>query len=457
MRITGIYSFFKVTAVILSVAVIAASCEGRQPDRKNAAVRVFRRVSPAVVSIIAVPVPASENNSAYRFPIKSFFRDFFRDFGLDTEFDKEPERNLGSGVIIDPGGHILTNEHVVINAFKVLVQLEDGSEYEAEVIGSDSRFDLAVLKIEAGASLPHLEMGRSDDLMIGESVIAIGNPFGLGHTLTTGVISSLHRTLLQDEREYRDLIQVDACINPGNSGGPLLNIRGELIGITSAIYQKAQGIGFAIPIDRARRVVDDLIRYGETQPGWLGVKVSEIGPDIRASLGYKDEGGLLISEVVADGPAESAKLEAGQILEVMDEAKMSDLEDYIELLRDITVNDTITLQVWDGGKRKRVKIKAAEFPLSLADELIWSQLGIEISPARLTRGVKISRVSPKSRAGRIGLVAGDVILKVNRYWIENAEHFQRVMVKNRRLGSVLLGIQRGNVIYYITLPLSYAG
>jgi serine protease Do len=442
---------------VVFLALIFSSCRSAPGKRENAVVHIFQQVSPAVVSIRAVPVPRAYRSPFYRFPVNPFFNDFFRDFGIGKDIEEEPDANLGSGVIIDSEGHILTNEHVVMNAAAVLVQLEDGTEYEAEVMGSDARSDLAVLRIEARSALPYLEMGHSDDLMIGETVIAIGNPFGLGHTLTTGVISSLHRTLRLDDRVYQDLIQADACINPGNSGGPLLNIKGELIGITTAIYQKAQGIGFAIPIERARRIVDDLIKYGEVQPGWLGFSVQELTPSLRVSLNYTGQAGVLISRIQEGSPAHSAGIEAGEILERLDGNPVSDLEGYIDLLREITVNDLITLNILSKSGKRQIKVKASAFPLSLADELIWNQLGIEISLSPCPRGVKISRVNPKSRAGQIGLVAGDIILKVNQYWIEGPEHFRQVMVKNRQMGSVLLGIQRGNVIYYTTLPLHFIG
>ncbi len=452
--------FLEMAWIFLAVALgelIFSSCRSAPSERENAVVKVFRAVSPAVVSIRAVPVPRAYRNPFYRFPANPFIKDFFRDFGIETGREEYPEASLGSGVIIDSRGHILTNEHVVMNTVAVLVQLEDGTEYEAEVIGSDVRSDLAVLRIEARSALPCLEMGHSEDLMIGETVIAIGNPFGLGHTLTTGVISSLHRTLRLDDRVYQDLIQADACINPGNSGGPLLNIKGELVGITTAIYQKAQGIGFAIPIDRARRIVDDLIKYGEVQPGWLGLSVQELTPSLRASLNYTGQGGVLIFHIQEGSPAHSTGIEAGEILESLDGSSIRDMAGYIDLLREITVNDLVTLKIFSRGGDRQIKVKASVFPLSLADELIRNQLGIEIGSGPCPRGVKISRVNPKSRAGQIGLVAGDIILKVNQYWIEGPEHFRRVMVKNRQMESVLLGIQRDSVIYYTTLPLHYIG
>jgi serine protease Do len=460
---------FFISGIILGTLALHF-CRPETASRESQVVKVFRKVSPAVVSVRAIPAeqPMREN-PFYDFPAHPLFYEFFRDFGIELGPDKLKESNLGSGVIIHPEGYILTNGHVIIGAAMVEVQLEGGTRYEAEVIGSDARSDLAVLKIKPEAagepaapagltrSYPYLEMGTSGDLMIGEQVIAIGNPFGLGHTLTTGVISSLHRTLQFEDRTYKNLIQTDASINPGNSGGPLLNINGDLVGITTAIYQKARGIGFAIPIDRARRIVDDLIRYGEVQPGWLGMSVQALTPELKASLDMDRPEGVLITKVHEKGPARQAGIEPGQVIEKVEAVEVHDLEGYLEVIREITVNDQVGLSIYTNQGSRNICIKAQAFPMELADELIWNQLGIEIAESPLNRGALISRVNTKSRAGKIGLSAGDIVIKVNQYWIKNPEHLRKVMVKNRQMDSVLLGILRQDVIYYTTMPINFVG
>jgi S1-C subfamily serine protease len=245
-------------------------------DRRSAVVEAVERVSPAVVNVSTTQVIEQGSAPFPRFR-DPFFDEFFRDF-IEPRPQRFTRTSLGSGVIVRPDGHILTNQHVVLRASRITVTLADGREFEASLVGSDADSDLAVLKVDSTDPLPSVEMGTAGDLMIGEMVIAIGNPFGLSHTVTTGVVSATGRSLRSDEQVFQDLIQTDASINPGNSGGPLLNIRGAVIGVNTAIYQKAQGIGFAVPIDRARRVVDDLISYGAVRVDWGAAAGPHTGP-----------------------------------------------------------------------------------------------------------------------------------------------------------------------------------
>ncbi|MBT7936309.1 MAG: trypsin-like serine protease, partial [Nitrospina sp.] len=234
-------------------------------ERRTPLVRAVEKVSPAVVNIYTTEISRSARNPFRNFN-NNLFDKFFKDFLPPTRSQK---RSLGSGVLINADGFILTNEHVIAKAAKIHVVLSDKQEFDASVIGADTKSDLAIIKIDSDRSLPFVEMGRSDDLMIGEQVLAIGNPFGLQQTVTTGIISALNRNLRAGKNKvYSDFIQVDASINPGNSGGPLLNINGSLIGINTAIYQKAEGIGFAIPIDHAKRIVLELVNYGKVRRGW---------------------------------------------------------------------------------------------------------------------------------------------------------------------------------------------
>src|SRR2546427_7411591 len=260
-------------AALALPAVAAARGAESDPARRNLVVEAVEKASPAVVNVSTEQI-VEQHRSPFPFPQDPFFEEFFRDFA-----DPRPRRfkttSLGSGVIVAADGTIMTNVHVIERASRVHVMLNDQREFDAPLVGADADADLAILRVKAGGDLPHIPFGTSADLMIGETVIAIGNPFGLSHTVTTGVVSAVGRSLRDEDRTYTDFIQTDASINPGNSGGPLLNIRGELVGIDTAIYGKAQGIGFAIPVDRARRVMKDLVSYGEVRHAWIGLVVQE--------------------------------------------------------------------------------------------------------------------------------------------------------------------------------------
>ena len=283
-----------------------------QFSRETPAVLAVRKVGPAVVNINTEEVIVRQSP----FPgLPGFFPPEFEQFfrGFDAP-RRRKRQSLGSGVIIDPKGFILTNEHVIRRATSIRVSLIDRREFEAEVIGADSRSDLAVIRIKAKKPLPYVTMGQSEDLMPGETVIAIGNPFGLGHTVTTGIISGVHRAMRLKGGIQTDFIQTDAAINPGNSGGPLLNINGGLIGINTAIRAQAEGIGFAVPIDRVKRIVNHLIRFGEIQPGWTGLIVRDLTEPIRDQFGYSHRFGVFISRVLEKSAASRAGIQPGMIL-----------------------------------------------------------------------------------------------------------------------------------------------
>ena len=269
-------------AFVTVLALRLAAHADVSPIRRTPVVEAVKRVSPAVVNISTETIVARQTSPfpAFRDPL---FEEFFHDF-FEPRVERYKQTSLGSGVVIRPDGYILTNQHVVLRGSQIKVTLADDRDFEAQLVGADSDSDLAVLKVKTDTSLPYINMGDSDDLMIGETVIAIGNPFGLSHTVTTGVVSALGRSLKTGEQTYYDFIQTDASINPGNSGGPLLNLSGDLIGINTAIYQKAQGIGFAIPINRARRIVTDLISYGEVHVPWVGAIVQDLTPELAAQL-----------------------------------------------------------------------------------------------------------------------------------------------------------------------------
>jgi len=297
----------RVALVTLALWIWASPALASDPFlRENTTVRVAKEVGPSVVNITTERVVASRN--PFPHGANPFFDSFFRDF-FEPRLP-ETIQSLGSGVLIDAGRHILTNEHVVGRASRIRVSLADGTEFDATLIGADPNNDIAVLKVDTNERLPWLEPGRSNDLMVGESVIAIGNPFGLSNTVTTGVISALNRSIRTEDRVYHGFLQTDASINPGNSGGPLVNSEGELIAINTAVYGGgAQGIGFAIPIDTAKRVVDELIAHGEVTPTWLGLDFQDLDPGLALAMALpQDLRGALVNRVRADSPAQRGDL-----------------------------------------------------------------------------------------------------------------------------------------------------
>ncbi|MFZ7112399.1 MAG: trypsin-like peptidase domain-containing protein [Desulfatiglandales bacterium] len=424
--------------------------------RRSPVVIAVERVGPAVVNISTTV--HERMGSAFSFGGEDFFRDFFPEL-----FSREYTRtSLGSGVIIDgKKGYIVTNHHVVAGAAEIKVTTSESREFMAKVLGSDPRSDIAVLQIETKDGLPEVEMGSAADLMIGETVIAIGNPFGLSHTVTTGVISALDRSVRTEERIFTHFIQTDASINPGNSGGPLLNIDGELIGINTAIYQKAQGIGFAIPIDKASRIVKELLRAGEVRFPWLGLELQGLTEPLRRSFGFGPaKKGILVSDVIGGSPADRAGLKRGDILMAMGGIPVADLQDYREGLAEFTPSDSLSLKIFRKGKELEFSVKLASFPPELSRELVYRRLGIRIGRpdgATLRRyglrdGVMITEVRSDSEAGRSGLASGDLILKVNEVPLKNPDAFDKAVIQYHHLPSLTLIVQRGRYGYSVTLP-----
>jgi serine protease Do len=345
---TRIVATFSILLLLLPFTVGAAE-EGL---REGPVVRAVRKARPAVVNISSAVETRMRPNPFSGFGFRNpFFEEFFKDF-FDPGFEQRRQStSLGSGVIIDgQRGLILTNAHVIQRAGTITVALEDRREFEARIVGADPDSDLAVLKIDPTEKLPSLSMGDSDDLMIGETVIAIGNPFGFSHTVTTGVVSAIHRSVRADDRVLHDFIQIDASINPGNSGGPLLNINGDLVGINTAIYAKAQGIGFAIPISKAKKIVADLIQYGEVQPAWIGIVAQELDERLAQYLTYPGRTGAMIRSVEPESPALAAGLHEGDVLLAVGARKIAGLDDWLAATRAVTAGERLEIQVWRKGR-----------------------------------------------------------------------------------------------------------
>jgi len=459
-----LYLIVLILSIISTALLISAEGSAQNLNRETPVVRAVRKVSPAVVNISSVYEVRKRTGPFSGYGLNPFFEEFFKDF-FDPRFERRQQyTSLGSGVIIDGRkGLILTNAHVIQKTGTIKVMLQDEREFEAKIVGADSDSDLAVLQISSETQLPDVSMGNSDDLMIGETVIAIGNPFGFSHTVTTGVISALNRSIRTEDREYHDFIQIDASINPGNSGGPLLNINGELIGINTAIYAKAQGIGFAIPIGKARKIISDLIQYGEVKKAWIGIIVQDMDEKLAGYLNVGAKKGVIVTMVEAQSPAEKAGVEESDIILSIEKKRISSVDDYEAVTKMLAAGDALHAELWRGGEKKTVTIKTRLFPLELAEDLAFKLLGISVDDltqdnrrlydVSASQGVVIVKIKKQSYLGHIGAEPGDVIRQIDDYNIQDKEDFKKAMIKYRLKNSVVLLLQRGGQGYYITVNL----
>jgi serine protease Do len=436
-------------ALVTVLALRLAAPAGIDPIRRTPVVEAVKKVSPAVVNISTETIVARQTSPfpAFRDPL---FDEFFHDF-FEPRVERYKQTSLGSGVIIRPDGYILTNQHVVLRGSQIKVTLADDRDFEAQLIGADSDSDLAVLKVKADRQLPYINMGNSDDLMIGETVIAIGNPFGLSHTVTTGVVSALGRSLKSGDQTYYDFIQTDASINPGNSGGPLLNLSGDLIGVNTAIYQKAQGIGFAIPINRARRIVTDLISYGEVHVPWVGAIVQDLTPELAAQLGMETQRyGVVVRSIESGSPAADAGITPGEVITAVDNRDVHSAEEYDQRIRDHAESSTIELTVAGGSGARRLTLHARRFPPERADALAWQLIGVRLTDAR--NGLRVNAVRPRSPAAEIGIDVGDAIVALAGTSVRSLEDFRRRMIEVRSARGALVSIRRGAYVYRVNIP-----
>ena len=434
--------------MVLACGVRLAHGAHDDATRRTPVVEAVEKVGPAVVNISSETMIERR-----RSPFPGFndpmLDEFFRDF-LEP---RQPYRqaSLGSGVIIRSEGYILTNQHVIQRGSQIRVTLTDERELVAELVGADSDSDIAVLKVRSDRSLPVAPLGDSSDLMIGETVIAIGNPFGLSHTVTTGVISATGRSVRTEDQVYVDFIQTDASINPGNSGGPLLNLTGEVIGINTAIYQKAQGIGFAVPINRARRIVADLISYGEVHEPWVGAVVQDLTGELAAHFGLEHRKGVLVRGVEADSPAAEAGLERGDVITAIDGRDVHSIEEYDRRVRDHAESSTMEVTVLRASTRHQLSVRARPFPLERADSLAWQLIGIAVSEGR--GGLRVAKVRSGGPAARIGVSSDDVIVALGGAQLSSTKEFRRKVIEIRLAQTTLLSVRRGAYVYHVTVPL----
>jgi len=450
---------FLLSGLVLILALAAPAraehtvhaAEGGRELRLTPVVRAVQAVAPAVVNITTARVVEREVN-----PFGGLFDERMLPPQLKNFFGQRGTRrftqqSLGSGVIFD--GHeglVLTNAHVIAGATTITARLLDGREFEAELVGSDTDFDLAVLRLADAHDLPQVRVGDSSDLMIGETVIAIGNPFGFSHTVTTGVISALGRTVRTTDGAHTDFIQTDAAINPGNSGGPLLNILGELIGVNTAIQAGAEGIGFAIPISKAKRVVAEILDQGYVSPIWLGVAGQNVDQPTANYFGLDAVGGLLLTAVYEGTPAAAAGLAPGDVLLAIEGNAVEDKEHYLELLRNYIQGQDLMLSVYRAGKTMEMVVRPAPAKRELLTGLAWQRWGIRCG-APGGSGVIVAQVRPGSPAATLGLESGDVLVKIGGQPVASADQFADSYMRYRMQNSVLMVVLRGGKTYYVRL------
>ncbi len=420
--------------------------------RVTPVVRAVQNTSPAVVNITVTRiVERGVSPFAQLFRGGDPFEQFF-DGGSGMQKRKFRSTSTGSGVIINGSkGFVLTNAHVLAGGSEIKVRMINGEEFDAEIIGSDADFDLAVLKIKGARGLPQVKMGDSSDIYIGETVIAIGNPFGYTHTVTTGVVSALKRTVKSNDGSFTDFIQTDAAINPGNSGGPLLNILGELIGINTAMQARAEGIGFAIPINRAKRVVKELLASGKVSPVWLGLSGQDLDQSSANYFGLPRVSGLLVSDIYRGMPAEKAGLTPGDVILSMNGIEIEDKDGYVSILRSQTRGSDVVLEVLHRNKKIKVKVRPESLESQQVKNFAWSKWGIATERDSRGRAMLVSEVKSNSPAATLGLKAGDKIHQVGNRQINSQQDFLDSFLRYRLNGNVLMKIQRGRNYYHVKL------
>ncbi len=456
-----------------AAAVVSQPIHSDLESTSRAFVEIAKRVTPTVVAI------TSEKTVRVTSPFSNFFHndDFFRRFFPDPGDREYTQRGLGSGVIVSSDGYILTNYHVVKDADEINVVI-DRNQYDAKIIGTDPATDVAVIKIEA-KDLPAATIGDSDNLEVGELVLAIGSPFDLRlqHTVTSGIISAKGRALnIGGDLTYQDFIQTDAAINPGNSGGALVNIRGELIGINTAIYAGTTGgnigIGFAIPINLAKRVMDDLISHGKVYRGYLGVWITTPDADMSEALKLKDTRGAVVNEVAKGSPADRAGLRKYDVIIEVDGKTIDDSQMLTNLIASYAPGSTVNLKIIRDGKTRELSVKlderqeekSARPQVSQQGSTTMDMLGLQVSELnrRLQNefgyegesGVVVTDVRQGSLAEQKGLARGDLIKEVNRQSVSSVREFERIVAAVAPGDIVLFQVQRGsrNLFIAIRLP-----
>jgi Do/DeqQ family serine protease len=416
---------------------------------QRAFIEVSEKVTPVVVNISAERVRMVDR-------ISPLFEDFFGDI-FPTPPAEHRERSLGSGFLLSEDGYILTNEHVVSGAEQIKVRLTDQRVFPGKVVGVDPKTDVAVIKIDAAGPLPVAVLGDSDRLKVGQWALAIGNPFGLDSTLTVGVISATGRTDVGIE-DYENFVQTDASINPGNSGGPLLNIYGEVVGVNTAIVASGQGIGFAIPINLARLIADQLISSGQVTRGWLGVSIQPLDADLAESFGMDRVTGALVTRVLPGTPAEKAGVRRGDVLLSFDGKPVRTVKELQLLVASAALGKSVPVEVLREATRLTLEVvlvardETAQPTIQrphVEESVPWLGMSFE----ETGEGVRVSEVEPNSVAANAGVQQGDLVLAINRHAVKTLADVVTARQRARVKESALLLLQRGDTNLYVALPL----
>jgi serine protease Do len=445
---------------------------------------VIESVSPAVVNIAVTSMAASVPMTGLpRFrpprgsgsPLDEFFGRFFDTPGGPAMPEPRRSEGVGSGFVVDSSGYVVTNNHVIDGAEKIVVTFQDGRKLDATLVGRDPKTDLALLKVNASEPLPHVELGDSDRARVGDWVIAIGNPFGLGGSATAGIISARGRDI--QSGPYDDYLQIDAPINSGNSGGPVFSDAGEVIGVNTAIFSPTGGnvgIGFAIPANQAKSVIAALKENGVVERGWLGVQIQNLDPDLAQSLGVPSAEGALVAQVVGDGPAARAGLQAGDVITRLDGRSIDSVKTLSRAVAEANPDQTVTMEVWRQGRAREVRVAlgnaaAGEKPLAAARgggatgsstlgltlQALTDQQRSELGMPAETDGVLVVRVEPGSAAAEKGIRPGDVITQIDRDDVESVAGAVAALEEAReRRASALLLVRTGDAQRFVALSFS---
>jgi serine protease Do len=431
---------------------------------------MVKKVKPAVVNIFTMRVVRARPGPSWNFPRGGPFdsdEDLFNNFfGFPNQPPREyKERALGSGFIFDPQGYIITNNHVVDGADEIKVKLDDGQEIPAEIIGKDPKTDIALLKLTKEGTYPYISFGQSDNVEIGDWLVAIGNPYGLEHTVTAGILSARGRAL--GAGPYDDFLQTDASINPGNSGGPLLNLQGEVVGINTMIAAGGNGIGFAIPSSMAMKIVEKLRTTGRVDRGWLGVYIQEVTPDLARAFGLPEPKGALIGTIQPGTPAEEAGFQHGDVVLVFDGKPIKQFSELSAYVADTEVGKVCDVVVWRDKKEVTLKVKIGLLPDSgqslTASGSTPQDLGIsvrEITPDMARSlgidppmGLLVENVAPDSPAGQAGIRPRDVILEIDQVHINTLAEYQKVLQDHNKEEPFIFFVRRGEANLFISVEL----
>lgn len=459
------------------LAIRPAATQAVEPTRMIPAsfAELAEQVSPAVVNISTVRVVKDRGGYfSFRTPhgqrIPRQERDpfdfFDRFFGPQPQPRERKARSLGSGFIIDSKGYIITNNHVIENADEITVRLANETVYQAEIIGRDPTTDLALIKINAKNDLPFVRLGDSEKVRVGDWVVAIGNPFGLDHTVTAGIISAKGRVI--GAGPYDDFLQTDASINHGNSGGPLLNLKGEVIGINTMISAVGQGIGFAIPVDMAKGVVTQLKEKGKVTRAWLGVMFQEVTPELAKSFGLKNRSGALIADVLPDGPAKDAGIKRGDIIVAFNGKELKHHSDLPALVAQAPVGSMAEVKIIRKGKEKTISVKLGERDeeqiAAVFEPSKEEKLGIrvqELTPELAQRlridpksGVIIAEVDQDGPAAEAGLRPGDIILEIDQKQVTDLEVYQEAISEAQKDNVILFLVKRGQATQFYAVKIN---